>query len=722
MNCLRHSLTILVLLALGLIVESSVEYSAKAVKADESSSIISRQLAPNIVFVFADDLGWGDLGVFYQNQSKHNQVFKTPYLDEMALGGLQMRAHYCPAPVCAPSRSSLLTGVHQGNAVVRDNQFDKALEDNHTLGTVLQSAGYRTCMIGKYGLQGGPGDKHKRQNATPKTWPSYPTRRGFDEFFGYVSHGAGHHHYPIDPWKLGNDGQRKNVKLWQSDEEGDHEISASLSKCYTTDLFTARAKHFLVEHNSKREGQPFFLMLNYDTPHAALQIPSQPYPTGGGVDGGLQWTGGNDSTNIAQPAINTASGTVDSYRHPDYVNKGWKDLDERFATMVRRIDSAVGDLHETLEELGLAENTLVIFTSDNGPHSESYVKSNTFKRAQYSPQAFQSYGPFDGIKRDCWEGGIRVPTLAWWKGTIEKGRVDSTPSQFHDWMPTFCDVAGIPVPARCDGVSLKPTLTGAGDQDPSTVYIEYVSKSKTPKYDDFATERRGQYRNQMQVVRMPSDDGIWYKGIRVNIKSADDDFEIYDIENDFDEAQNLAGTTTAMQQLQEEMKSHVLQIRRVNKSARRPYDKALVPPTKKSDSGFALRMIPLPDVGYVTSVDQGAAVADSKTTVGESNDWVQFTAEKPGIYELQGFLTATQDGQHELKLETSAAAFVRLHTAHAIDVLKPDVSNEHVTKRNLAAGVHPVKVIVRVEEADTSVRLQLTANKAKGDAMKDNKQ
>ena len=602
MNCFRRVLTSLVLISCG--------WVGLIANADELKIAESNQPVPNIVFVFADDLGWGDLGVFYQNHSKHSQVHKTPRLDEMARDGLQMRAHYCPAPVCAPSRSSLLTGVHQGNAVVRDNQFDKALENNHTLGTVLRSAGYRTCMIGKYGLQGGP--KNKRQNGTPADWPGYPTRRGFDEFFGYVSHAAGHHHYPVDPWKLGNEGQSKNVKLWQSDEKGDHEISASLSKCYTTDLFTARAKHFLVEQKSKRDGQPFFLMLNYDTPHAALQIPSQSYPEGGGIDGGLQWTGGDDPTNISQPAINTASGTVDSYRHPDYVNKGWKDVDERFATMVRRIDSAVGDLNETIEELGLAENTLVIFTSDNGPHHESYIKENKLRRGQYSPEAFQSYGPFDGTKRDCWEGGIRMPTLACWKGKIEKGRIDSTPSQFHDWMATFCDVAGVPSPARCDGVSLKPTLIGAGEQTPSTVYIEYVSKARTMKYKDFLPKHRGRFRKQMQVVRMPGGDGVWYKGIRVDIKSADDDFEIYDIENDVNEANDLANTTAEMKQLQKKMKSHVLQIRTVNKSAPRPYDGAMIPSTSEQDPAFSLRRVPLPSVNYVASVGSIRGQSESR--------------------------------------------------------------------------------------------------------------
>ena len=703
MNCFRNVFTNLVIISCGSI--GLIANATANANADDSPIANSKQSAPNIIFVLTDDLGWGDLGVFYQNHSKHNQVHKTPHLDEMALSGLQMRAHYCPAPVCAPSRSSLLTGVHQGNAVIRDNQFDKALENNHTLGTVLQTAGYRTCMIGKYGLQGRT--KNEKQIKTSKQWPSYPTRRGFDEFFGYVSHVAGHHHYPIDPWKMANKGHSGKVELWQSDESGDHEISSSLSKCYTTDLFTARAKHFLVKHKSKRKDQPFFLMINYDTPHADLQIPTQSYPVGGGIDGGLQWTGGDDPSNIAQPAINTASGTVDSFRHPDYVDKGWQDVDERYATMVRRIDSAIGDLNQTLKELGIAENTLVIFTSDNGPHHESYIDGKRFNIGKYSPQAFQSYGPFDGTKRDCWEGGIRMPTLACWKGKIEKGRIDSTPSQFHDWMATFCDVAGIPAPARCDGVSLKPTLIGAGKQSPSTVYIEYVNKFRTMKYKDFSPNHRGRFRKQMQVVRMPGEDGVWYKGIRVDIKSAGDDFEIYDIENDVDEANDLADTNAEMQRLQSKMKAHVLQIRRANKSAPRPYDDEMIPSTSENGLGFSLRRISLPSVSYVPSVERGEMVTNPKMTIGEANDWVEFTAEEPGIYELRGSLTASTDGMHSLKLETSAAAFVRLHAAHAIDVLAPNVSSEHVVARNLAAGNHPVKVTVGVENANESVRLSL---------------
>ncbi|MDB4491777.1 sulfatase-like hydrolase/transferase [bacterium] len=154
---------------------------------------------PNILFIFVDDLGWGDLGLNFQN-TKKGKKHQTPELDRMAREGVRMLRHYCPAPVCAPSRSSLLSGLPQGHANVRDNQFDKALADNHTLATVLKAANYRTALVGKYGLQGILKESPKDQ----MTCPAYPTKRGFDEFFGYVQHRDGHQHYPANSWPLGN--------------------------------------------------------------------------------------------------------------------------------------------------------------------------------------------------------------------------------------------------------------------------------------------------------------------------------------------------------------------------------------------------------------------------------------------------------------------------------------------------------------------------------------
>ena len=298
---------------------------------------------PNVLFILCDDLGYGDVGVFFQNLRHQEHPSEpchfTPKIDRMALEGLQLPHHYCPAPVCAPSRASLLLGVHQGHANVRDNQFDKELERNHTLATVMKGAGYTTVAIGKWGLQG--------TNAAGPNWPAHPLHRGFDDYYGYIRHSDGHEHYPKEGI------YRKPKEVWENRTE----VSAGLDKCYTTDLFTARAKHWITDHQRTNAAQPFFLYLAYDTPHATLELPTQAYPAGGGTNGGLQWLG--------RPGhmINTASGTVDSWYHPAYANATWQyptngsvvtgpwpDVYKRYATDVRRIDDCVGDLLQLLHD------------------------------------------------------------------------------------------------------------------------------------------------------------------------------------------------------------------------------------------------------------------------------------------------------------------------------------------------------------------------------------
>ncbi|MGZ4963891.1 MAG: sulfatase-like hydrolase/transferase, partial [Limisphaerales bacterium] len=231
---------------------------------------------PNIVFILTDDLGFGDVGTFFQHfrkeQNDHSKPWQnTPNLDRMADEGIKLTDHYCPAPVCAPSRSSLMLGVHQGHANVRDNQFDKALENNHTLATVMKAAGYKTAAFGKWGLQG--------KGNNPASWPAYPTKRGFDYYFGYVRHRDGHEHYPKEGL------YRETKQVW----DNDHEISAELDKCYTADLWTARAKKWIMDEQATNAAQPFFVYLAFDTPHAVLELPTQAYPGGSGAKGGLQW-------------------------------------------------------------------------------------------------------------------------------------------------------------------------------------------------------------------------------------------------------------------------------------------------------------------------------------------------------------------------------------------------------------------------------------------------
>ncbi|MEZ5323928.1 MAG: sulfatase-like hydrolase/transferase [Verrucomicrobiales bacterium] len=641
---------------------------------------------PNIIFFFVDDMGWGDLGTNFQN-GKEGKKHRTPELDRMAQEGVRMLRHYCPAPVCAPSRSSLLSGLHQGHANVRDNQFDKALADNHTLATVLSGAGYRSVLVGKYGLQGAP----TAQAEGPANWPAYPTKRGFSEFFGYVRHRDGHQHYPGNSWPLGDsDAHRTPKELWHNDAE----VSAKLDKCLTTDLFTAFAKKWIVDHRAATPDQPFFMYLAHDTPHGALQLATGPYPEGGGLNGGVQWLGEDGKM------INTALGEVDSYIHPDYEGQEWSNVEKRFASSVRRIDNSLGDILQLLRDLGIAENTLVVFSSDNGPHNESYITG-----AQHSPTSFKSYGPMDGIKRDVWEGGIRVPTQAWWPSAIPAGLEDRRPSQFHDWMATFADVAGVPVPALSDGVSLVPQLTGKGTPVDSTVYIEYGVGGATPKYADFASARQGSKRGQSQVLFL---DG--YKGVRQNIADPEQDFEIYEVDADPGERNNLAGTSPEFEQLNQKLKKRVLQLRRVDASAKRPYDGLSVPAVDVAESdlvpGLSWRSVKgntqwVPklagDGGSGESLE--SATLATKLPVGATSVW-------------HGFLKVPSDGEYTFHLRTTGKSVVKIHQAILIDADFGYGGEERSTSLPLKAGFHPVTVTVTIpaEDLNPEMIMDWTAN------------
>jgi len=217
----------------------------------------------------------------------------------------------------------------------------------------------------------------------------------------------------------------------------------------------------------------FFLYLAYDAPHAALQVPTQEYPKGGGLNGGLQWTGKTSPT----PWVNTASGKKDSYIHPDYEDKDWNEGDKRHASMIRRLDNAVGDIIQLLKDLKIDEETLIVFTSDNGPHNEA----GSGGQFAQNPEFFQSYANLNGIKRDLWEGGIRMPTICRYPGVIPKNSVVTYPSGQWDWLATFADLAKVSIPAYTDGVSLMPSLTQNDHQKVNQRYLygEYFNNSKT---------------------------------------------------------------------------------------------------------------------------------------------------------------------------------------------------------------------------------------------------
>ena len=623
----------------------------------------ARATQPNIIFILTDDLGPGDLGVLWQNARTGDQKFSTPHLDTFSAEGMRLTRHYCPAPVCAPSRASLLLGVHQGHANVRDNQFDKELEDNHTLGTVLKQAGYATATIGKWGLHGGA------------SAPAHPLYRGFDYFFGFLEHGDAHRHYPTET----------GMNVYEDFTD----VGTQLDKCYSTDLWTARAKDWIADQHAASPAQPFFLYLAYTAPHARLDVPTQAYPAGGGLTGGLQWNG--IDTNPATPTINTATGTINSWIHPDYVSAtynggtAWPDYAKRHATMVRRIDDSVDDLIHLLDDLGIGDDTLIVFSSDNGTHNEAGSGGSY----TYNPTFFDTFGPYDGIKRDLWEGGVRMPTLVRWPAAIPANSVSNAASQFHDWLPTFCEVAGVPQPERSDGVSLVPTLTGVGTQRPGVVYSEYSVGGSTPNYSEFETSHRSATRNQMQFIHIGN-----YKGVRYNTQNAGSTFLVYDTVNDPKETTNLAGQPGVP--TQQEFENRVLQVRRTGGGVTRPYDGTAVPASTGLPSlvtGLDYRAYEgsypwVPDFETEAHVAGGDATAPDLSLRTRDDDF--------GLM-FSGWIDIPTAGSWTFSLNTDTGAMVRLHDMQLIEADMGYSSGTTASSGaiSLAAGKHPIRIHYR---------------------------
>lgn len=355
---------------------------------------------PNLIVILADDLGYGELGAFGQ------QVIHTPQLDRMAREGIRFTQFYAGATVCAPSRSVLMTGLHQGRTRVRGNSTNPAAaslqSSDFTVAKLLQNAGYRTGVFGKWGL----GEEGAAANGLP-------ARQGFDEFFGFRNHYEAHNHFP--------------PRLWRNEESiplPNHatpvgKLGGSVTDdpvLFADDLVTDAVLGFV----SKHQAAPFFIYWCPVLPHAN----------------------------------NERATTLGNGAHvPDfgpYARTDWSDQDKGHAAMITRLDSYVGRLLDHLQLLGLAENTIVLFTSDNGPHNES----------RHTLARFQPSGPFSGIKRDLTEGGIRVPTIAWGPGHVPGGAVHPSAAYFGDWFATAADLAGAPVPAGLNSTSFAPALRG----------------------------------------------------------------------------------------------------------------------------------------------------------------------------------------------------------------------------------------------------------------------
>lgn len=645
---------------------------------------------PNVIFILVDDMGWGDLDANWSQQKLNGRTvdrkneFKTPALSAMAREGIQLRRHYSAAPVCAPARASLLLGVHQGHSrVVRNNRFDYPIEDSHTLGTVMRDAGYDTAAIGKWGVGGG-GESHG-----PVT--GGPHQRGFNYFYGILDHLAGHFHYPSESRNIFEyNGYAPNPE-WKNIKDQVPQTA------YSTDLFAARAKQWIVDQrkSARKTGKPFFLYLAFPAPHGNLVVPGTPYPAGGGLKGGLQWVkkNGTESVNTAFDA--KAEKDKDTYIHPDNARFP-NDVAKRHSTMIRRVDDAVADLIHLLKDLKIDNDTMIVFTSDNGPHNEGGADPKHRHGAQ-NPQFFKSYGMMDGIKRDCWEGGMRVPTLVRWPARIPKGQISLHPGQFHDWLATLADAAGVPVPARSDGVSLLPTLTGHADQQkPGVIYSEYNVAGKTPGYKDFLGEHKGAERGQQQIVFV---DGL--KGLRMGVKDADKDFMIFDTLNDPQESKDLASSKP---ELQARMKAAALSNRRAFLPAKTVFDTELVPAvevTGAASPGLKWSVYEgefpwVPDFRQLKKQPAAHGVAPSPS--------VKMNGPRRRGVELTGYVKIPADGEYTFYLSTDAnkgsKAFVRLHGMELIDADKTyepgtEISSDLGDQKNpvyLKAGLHPIRI------------------------------
>ncbi|MCD4663931.1 MAG: arylsulfatase [Bacteroidales bacterium] len=446
---------------------------------------------PNIIYILADDLGYGELGCYGQEK------IETPNIDKLAETGMRFTQHYSGSPVCAPARCNLLTGVHPGHAVIRGNHEwgsrgdvwnyeaminDSTLEGQYplpdstiTIAKILKDAGYVTGMAGKWGL----GAPHTN---------SIPNKMGFDFFIGYNCQRIAHTYYPVHLYKnknrlhLNNDTIKPHIGL---DEDANPYDTTSYSKFNLNDYApTVMHKEVLsfIEDNKDR---PFFMYYATPIPHLPIQAPKK------WVDYYVEKFGDE------QPLVKAG---YYPHRYPRAA----------YAAMISCLDEQVGDLVSKLKELGIYENTLIIFTSDNGP---TYIDADT--------KWFESAKPFQTktgrTKGHLYEGGIRVPMIVSWSDKIKSGTETNHLSAFWDVMSTFCDIVGTKAPGFSDGISFLPVLTSGEQEEHEYLYWEFA-------------EYGGQ-----QAVRM----GSW-KAIRKDIKKGNMVIELYNLDDDIKEENNIA--------------------------------------------------------------------------------------------------------------------------------------------------------------------------------------
>ena len=437
---------------------------------------------PNIIYILADDLGYGELGCYGQKK------IRTPNIDKLATEGMRFTQHYSGSPVCAPSRCTLMTGKHTGHAYIRGNDemrergdvwHDPNLEGQRplpegtlTIGKLMQKAGYITGAIGKWGLgwTGSTGD---------------PNKQGFDFFYGYNCQRVAHNYYPTHLWRNDKKEMLEGNKHFFShqkfpkdkDPNNPKSYEPYKGKDYALDFLAAESLNFIKENQDR----PFFLYLPFIVPHVALQVPE-------------------DSLNEYKDVFpeKPYNGERGYLPHPT--------PRAAYAAMITRMDREIGKIMNLLKKLGLDENTLVMFSSDNGATFQNVGGAD--------PAFFESNSPLRGFKQDVYEGGIRVPMIARWKGKIEAGSTSNHISAFWDIMPTLAELTGADSPDEIDGISFLPTLFGKSKKQQPHKYLYW------------------EYARRKQAVRM----GDW-KAVRLSPKR---EIELYNLKNDIGEKNNIA--------------------------------------------------------------------------------------------------------------------------------------------------------------------------------------
>lgn len=439
---------------------------------------------PNVIFLLCDDLGYADVGYMQKHRATRSVKIQTPNIDRLAAEGTILTDHYCASPVCAPSRASIMTGKLQRECSLRNNQFDKPIQESRTLGTVMREAGYETYAIGKWGIGGG-GEARNVAGERFKERTAHPLAKGFDHYYGFLDHMAGHTYYHYDGLIHGKyagiyesmDGRTRGASgrpadydspafatttpITYPDALGDLYWNATKTAegRYSTDVFIARAKKYIEDQlaDGDRRDKPFFMYLAINTIHGSGQGAQNPTLPDGQKQNlhvpGFTYTNSTDSVTgqVTWPLPIEPAGIRNTYHDPAYA--GLNDSAQRYATAITRLDQAVGDLVAYLKEKRIYDNTIIVFTSDNGPAAEYGA----------DPASFESNGPFFGFKRDVYEGGMRVPAFVTWpKHAAQMARTNDAPSISADWLEALARVAN------------KPTLANAPipvSKELSSIYV-----------------------------------------------------------------------------------------------------------------------------------------------------------------------------------------------------------------------------------------------------------